>query len=46
MHLSEELVIEQTQSWVRSFIVGMNVCPFAKREVDRGTVRYVVIDTK
>lgn len=46
MHLSEELVIEQTQSWVRSFIVGMNVCPFAKREVDRGTVRYVVIRSR
>lgn len=46
MHLSEELVVEQTQSWVRSFIVGMNVCPFAKREVDRGSVRYVVVRSR
>lgn len=43
MHLSEELVTEQTKAWVRSFIVGMNVCPFAHREVERGSIRYVVV---
>lgn len=46
MHLSEELVTEQTQAWVRSFIVGMNVCPFAQREVERDSVRYVVVRSK
>lgn len=46
MHLTEELVTEQTKAWVRSFIVGMNVCPFAQREVERGSVRYVVVRSK
>ncbi|CUB03382.1 DUF1415 domain-containing protein [Marinomonas fungiae] len=46
MHLTEELVIAQTQKWVSSFIVAMNVCPFAKREVDRGSVRYVVVRSR
>ncbi|SBS35238.1 hypothetical protein MAQ5080_03116 [Marinomonas aquimarina] len=46
MHLTEELVVAQTQKWVSSFIVAMNVCPFAKREVDRGSVRYVVVRSR
>lgn len=46
MHLTEELVIAQTKEWVRSFIVGMNVCPFAKREVERESVRYVVVRSR
>lgn len=46
MQLSEDLVIKQTQAWVSSFIVSLNVCPFAKREVDRGSVRYVVVRSR
>jgi len=36
-------VIAQTKEWVKSVIIGHNYCPFAKREVDKGTVRYKVI---
>ncbi len=46
MQLTEELVIAQTKAWVDSFIVAKNVCPFAKREVERGSVRYVVVRTR
>ena len=33
-------VISSTQSWVNNVIVKYNICPFAKREVDRGSIRY------
>ena len=29
-----------TRAWVESFVVARNVCPFAGREVARGSVRY------
>lgn len=36
-------ITEQTKKWVNSVIVAHNYCPFAKREVDRGSVRYQVV---
>jgi len=33
-------VISSTQSWVNKVIVKYNICPFAKKEVDRGSIRY------
>lgn len=32
-----------SRAWVESFVVGQNVCPFAKREIDRQTVRFVAL---
>lgn len=46
MHLSDELVTTQTIKWVNDFIVGFNVCPFAKREIERESVRVVVLRSK
>lgn len=46
MLLSDELVTTQTMTWVKEFIVSLNVCPFAKREVEKGSVRYVVLRSK
>ncbi len=34
-------VIEASQKWVESMVVGLNLCPFAKREVVKNRVRYV-----
>lgn len=36
--------IEQTANWVRQVIVKYNICPFARREVERGSIRYVVTE--
>ena len=41
---NEQRVIAQTKKWVETVIIAHNYCPFAKREVDRGSVRYKVID--
>ncbi|NLQ18912.1 DUF1415 domain-containing protein [Marinomonas sp. M1K-6] len=46
MLLSDELVTAQTMAWVNEFIVALNVCPFAKREVERDSVRCVVLRSK
>jgi uncharacterized protein len=32
--------IKVTQNWVKQVVVGLNFCPFAKREVERQSIRY------
>lgn len=36
---SNELCVQQTARWVDEFVIKLNFCPFAKREMDRGAVR-------
>ena len=33
------LCVQQTVQWVREFVIKLNLCPFAKREMDNGSVR-------
>lgn len=42
--MNADEIIVRTKSWIETVVVGCNFCPFAKRELERGTVRYVVID--
>lgn len=35
---------QQVRNWVSQVVVGLNLCPFAKHEVDRERVRYRVLD--
>ncbi len=37
------LIIEQTKNWLSSFIIEHNICPFAKREFDKGSIHYEVV---
>ena len=39
--LKNNEIIESVQRWVESFVVDMNLCPFAKRELIRNRVRFV-----
>jgi uncharacterized protein len=39
---AEHLIIQQTRQWIESFIIGLNLCPFAKREMDKERVRLQV----
>ncbi|WP_434940537.1 DUF1415 domain-containing protein [Shewanella sp. HL-SH8] len=32
--------IAESENWVKRVIVKYNICPFARREVERGTIRY------
>lgn len=40
---TEEDVIRATINWLNAVVVGLNFCPFAGREVKRGSIRYRVL---
>jgi len=42
--LDNDQVAAAVRQWVESVVVGLNLCPFAKRELDRDRVRFVVSD--
>lgn len=42
MTQTEHVCIQQTQQWIQSFIITLNLCPFARREMDKGSVRIQV----
>jgi len=41
--LTNTQVIEETQNWIKSVIVGLNFCPFAARVVIQNSIHYCVI---
>ena len=43
--MTSENIIKQTEAWLTSFIIDYNICPFAKREHDRASIRYSVIES-
>ena len=36
------MYIQQTIQWIQSIVIGLNLCPFAKREMDNNRVRIEV----
>ena len=38
----EDEVVVSVKSWIDNVIVGLNFCPFAKKEMERNTVRYAI----
>ena len=41
-----EIVIETVRLWVQRLVVDLNLCPFAKRELVKNRVRFVVSDAQ
>ena len=39
--VSDENIVLAVQKWVETLVVGMNLCPFAKRELVKNRVRFV-----
>lgn len=37
-------VLESTRDWLEAFVIGLNLCPFARRVYDAGRIRYVVAE--
>lgn len=35
--------LRQTRAWVERFVIGREVCPFARREFERDSIRYVPV---
>lgn len=40
--MKPEDVIDQTRCWVERAVVGLNLCPFARKPMQAGRIRYVV----
>jgi len=41
--LTDTIVIEQTETWIKEVVVGCNFCPFAAKALLRKTIRYSVL---
>lgn len=42
--MNTDSIIAKTRYWVENFVIGLNLCPFAKREVDRDRLRILVTE--
>ena len=42
--MENQSVIDATKHWISSIVVGLNLCPFARRVFDADRIRYVVTD--
>ena len=40
--MTDEKIIQVARNWVETLVVGLNLCPFAKRELINNRVRFVV----
>ena len=39
--MANSIAVESTKRWINNVVVGLNFCPFAKREVIRNSIRYM-----
>ena len=44
--LEDDKIIKSVRHWVETVVVGLNLCPFAKRELVNDRVRFVVSDAE
>ncbi|MEP0356207.1 DUF1415 domain-containing protein [Paraglaciecola sp.] len=40
----QKQIITSVKKWINDVVIGLNFCPFAKKEVSRDTIRYYVSD--
>ena len=40
--MDQSAIIEQTRRWIQTIVIGLNLCPFARRVFNDDTIRYVV----
>ncbi|GGI74805.1 DUF1415 domain-containing protein [Shewanella gelidii] len=39
-------VMLHTENWVKQVIMKYNICPFARREIERASIRYAVVEAR
>ncbi len=44
--MTQQQFIAATQAWLSSFVIHYNICPFARREQERNSIRYQVVSSK
>ena len=40
--MNDQAVIERTRDWIVRFVIGLDLCPFARSVFDAGRIRFVV----
>lgn len=40
--MTDQHVTAATQNWLQDFVIGYSICPFAKRELERSSIRFSV----
>jgi hypothetical protein len=40
--MDKQAIIERTRRWIAAMVIDLNLCPFARRVFEAGTIRYVV----
>jgi hypothetical protein len=38
--MNDQAVVSSTERWLTSFVIAFNICPFARREQEKGSIRY------
>ena len=46
MKAQQEIISQQTKDWVESFVIALNLCPFARSPFERQSIRYTVCEAK
>ena len=41
--MTDELIIQQTQNWIKEVVIGCNFCPFAAKAMLKQNIRYTVL---
>lgn len=42
--MTDQQIIAATQAWLNTFVIAYNICPFARREQERNSIRYQVVE--
>ena len=42
--MNKQAAVDQTRGWIRSMVIGLDLCPFAQRVFEANKIRYVVTD--
>lgn len=44
--MDPQTVIDRTRGWISAVVIGLNLCPFARRVFDADTIRFVVTEAE
>jgi uncharacterized protein len=44
--MEDQAVIDRTRRWIATMVIGLNLCPFARRVFEADAIRFVVSDAK
>ncbi len=42
--MPQQAIIKASQAWLNHFVIHYNICPFARREQEKNSIRYLVLE--